>query len=306
MTEVVIRAWHENPQRGVAVSAGLVLVLLVGSGIYAYFTAHDALVALVAASSPVPAALAATLATGLATGAGALPVLFLRSISQKTQDTMLGFGAGVMLAASMFSLLLPALIAGAAMTGSKVGGGLIVATAFGLGGLLLAFGDRILPHEHMIKGPEGPNAKAVSRVWLFIFAITLHNLPEGLAVGVGFAGDDPVRGLPLALGIGVQNMPEGLAVALALLSLRYSPVKAAATALGTGMVEPIGGLIGAGAISISSGLLPWGLAFAAGAMIFVISHEIIPETHRNGHEKNATVGLFVGFVLMMLFDTVLG
>lgn len=306
MTEMAIRAWRENPQRGVAVSAGLVLMLLVGSGIYGYLTAHDALASMVTSLPAVLAALLATLATAAATGAGAVPVLFLRSVSQKTQDTMLGFGAGVMLAASMFSLLLPALAAGTEMTGSKLGGGLIAATAFALGGLLLALGDRILPHEHLVKGHEGPDARAVSRVWLFIFAITLHNLPEGLAVGVGFAGSDPVRGLPLALGIGVQNMPEGLAVALALLSLRYSPAKAAAIALGTGMVEPIGGLLGAGAISISSGLLPWGLAFAAGAMIFVISHEIIPETHRNGHEKNATVGMFVGFVLMMLFDTVLG
>jgi ZIP family zinc transporter len=143
-------------------------------------------------------------------------------------------------------------------------------------------------------------------VWLFVFAITLHNVPEGLAVGVGFAGENNARALPLALGIAIQNMPEGLAVAAALLTLHYSPARATAIALATGMVEPVGGLLGAGVVSISTALLPWALTFAAGAMLFVISHEIIPESHRNGHETSATVGLLIGFVLMMMFDTTMG
>jgi ZIP family zinc transporter len=171
--------------------------------------------------------------------------------------------------------------------------------------LLLLTLDRAVPHEHLVKGRAGRSARDVARVWLFVLAITLHNVPEGLAVGVAFADDSAAKALPLALGIAVQNMPEGLAVALALLTLNYTPARAALIALATGLVEPIGGLIGAGAIAISGTLLPWGLAFSAGAMIFVVIHEIIPETHRNHHETSATVGLLIGFVLMMLFDTML-
>lgn len=251
----------------------------------------------------VYAALAATTMTAAATGLGAVPVLFTRQISARANDGMLGFAAGVMLAASMFSLILPAISAGVEMTGSKVAGGLITAAGIALGGSLLLIMDRVLPHEHAVQGRHGIHA-GISRVWLFIFAITLHNLPEGLAVGVAFAGDGAI-GIPVALGIALQNMPEGLAVALAMLTLRYTPRQAALMALATGLVEPVGGALGAGAIAVSSALLPWGLSFAAGAMIFVVSHEIIPETHRNGHETGATIGLFIGFIAMMLFDTLL-
>ncbi|MDH5534258.1 MAG: ZIP family metal transporter [Betaproteobacteria bacterium] len=287
----------------IAIAAGLALLL--GAGVYAYIVANAMLAGLVASSPAVAAALVATLGTALATGAGALPVLFVRRISASVQDTMLGFAAGVMLAASVFSLILPAIDAGTTLTGAKLGGALIAAAGVLLGGTMLAAGDRLLPHEHIFKGHEGPPTANVSRVWLFIFAITLHNVPEGLAVGVGFAGGDAVSALPLALGIAVQNIPEGLAVALALLTLKYSPARAALIALATGMVEPIGGLIGAGVVTLSAPLLPWGLAFAGGAMLYVISHEIIPETHRNGHESRATAGLLAGFVLMMMFDTML-
>jgi zinc transporter, ZIP family len=244
----------------------------------------------------------ASLLAGLATGVGALPVLFTRNISQRTQDIMMGFGAGVMLAATSFSLIIPAVEA----KGGGWSGAFVVAAGMLLGGLFLWLSDQYSPHEHFIKGPEGASVGGLKRTWLFIIAITLHNFPEGLAVGVGFGGGDIENGLSLAIGIGLQNMPEGLVVALALLSLKYPMGQALGIALLTGLVEPVGGLIGAGIVSVSAPLLPWGLAFAAGAMLFVISDEIIPESHRNGHEKVATFGVMIGFVVMMLLDVGLG
>ena len=175
-----------------------------------------------------------------------------------------------------------------------------------LGGFFLLFVDKIIPHEHFIKGHEGADAHALKRVWLFVFAITLHNFPEGLAVGVGFGGGDILNGITLAIGIGLQNIPEGLIVALALVVHKYSLKKAFLIALATGLVEPIGGLLGAGIVSVFMPLLPWGLAFAAGAMLFVISNEIIPESHRKGFAKQATLGVMVGFVVMLFLDVVLG
>jgi zinc transporter, ZIP family len=283
----------------------LSLIVLVAA-LYGLQQAELALEAAVEGLPVLAAALLATLATALATGAGALPVLFTRTISERTQATMLGFAAGIMLAASIFSLLLPALEAGTAQTGSTAGGATIAAIGLLAGAALLLALDHLVPHEHLAQGARGMQPQKVRRVWLFVFAITLHNLPEGLAIGVAFAADGATTGLPLALGIAVQNVPEGLAVALAMLTLNYTPAQAVLIALATGLVEPIGGLLGAGAIVLSGALLPWGLAFAAGAMLFVISQEIIPETHRNGRESSASVGLFLGFVLMMMFDTLLG
>ena len=257
------------------------------------------------ASEAVRAALAATLFTALATGAGALPVLVARHISEALRDTLLGFGAGVMLAASFFSLLAPALESGAALAGSPVGGVLIAAAGVILGAAVLMAGDRWMPHEHFVKGREVGQPVAPGQaagLWLFVMAITLHNIPEGLAVGVAQGGEG---GTAITLGIAIQNMPEGLIVAIALVTLGIPRWKAAALALATGMAEPLGGLIGASAVGYAAAMLPWGLAFAAGAMLFVISHEIIPETHRNGNERVATIGLIGGFVLMMLFDTIL-
>jgi len=248
------------------------------------------------------AALAATLFTALATGAGALPVLFVRHISDAARDSLLGFGAGVMLAASFFSLLAPALESAATVSGSAGGGALTVAIGLSLGAAVLMAADRWLPHEHFVKGREGGSSHHDASLWLFVIAITLHNVPEGLAVGVAQGGGN---GSALTAGIAIQNMPEGLIVAIALVSLGITRLKAVALALATGMAEPLGGLIGASAISHAAAMLPWGLAFAAGAMLFVISHEIIPETHRNGNERVATIGLIGGFVLMMLFDTML-
>lgn len=245
--------------------------------------------------------LVGSLGAGLATGIGAAPILLLRHVSAKAQDIMLGFGAGVMLAASVFSLIIPSIDAASLQTGSKTLAALMVAAGIGLGGLFLLLADKLLPHEHFIKGPEGSTRMRVQRVWLFVFAITLHNFPEGLAVGVAFAGGD--AGVLLATGMGLQNLPEGLVVAAALLTVGYSRIKAFLIASATGLVEPIGGLLGAGVVTAVQPLLPWALAFAAGAMLFVVNHEIVPESHRKGHEKLATGGVLVGFILMMVLDT---
>jgi zinc transporter, ZIP family len=244
----------------------------------------------------------AALIAGLATGVGAIPIFFTRNISLKVQDIVMGFGAGVMLAATSFSLIIPALDS----VDVKIKGALIVVTGILLGGIFLYLADKYIPHNHFIKGHEGLDLFKVKRIWLFVLAITLHNFPEGLAVGVGFGGGNISNGLSLAIGIGLQNIPEGLVVALSLITLNYKVKKAFLIALLTGLVEPIGGLLGAGIVSIFQPILPWALAFAAGAMLFVISDEIIPETHRKGHAKQATLGLMIGFIVMLFLDVVLG
>jgi len=250
--------------------------------------------------------LLASLAAGLFTGVGALPVLFLSRIRPKVEDSLMGFGAGVMLAATAFSLVLPGVAAAEAYTPNSLVAALLVAAGIGLGGLTLLACHRFLPHEHFVTGPQsGADARKLRRIWLFIFAIALHNFPEGLAVGVGFGGGDLAAGAALTIGIGLQNMPEGLIVAVGLLALGYSRAAALGVALLTGLVQPLGGLVGAGVVSLAEPLLPWGLAFAAGAMLFVISHEIIPESHRKGHEGHATLGVLLGFMVMMVLDVAL-
>jgi ZIP family zinc transporter len=235
---------------------------------------------------------AASLIAGLATGAGALPVLFTKRISDKLLDAMLGFSAGVMLAATSFSLIVPAL---------DLSGPLVAVFGIILGALVLHLIDRFVPHFHPALGAEGPPSK-LSRVWLFVLAITIHNFPEGLAVGVSFGGGNAAAGFAIATAIGLQNMPEGLAVALPLVREGYSRRKSLLYGTLTGLVEPLGGLLGVALVSIFQPILPWGLAFAAGAMLFVVSDEIIPESHRKGFEREATFGVIAGFVVMMLVD----
>jgi ZIP family zinc transporter len=237
--------------------------------------------------------LAASLLAGLATGAGALPVLFTKRISDKLLDVMLGFSAGVMLAATAFSLIVPAI---------DLSGPFVVVFGVILGALVLHLIDRFVPHFHPALGAEGPPSR-LSKVWLFVLAITIHNFPEGLAVGVSFGGGDVAAGLVIAMAIGVQNMPEGLAVALPLVREGYSRRKSLVYGTLTGLVEPLGGLLGVALVSIFQPVLPWGLAFAAGAMLFVVSDEMIPESHKKGFEREATFGLIAGFVFMMLLDT---
>jgi len=161
--------------------------------------------------------------------------------------------------------------------------------------------DRFVPQFHPAIGIEGRPSR-LSKVWLFVLAITIHNFPEGLAVGVSFGSGDVAAGFVIAAAIGLQNMPEGLAVALPLVREGYSRQKSLLYATLTGLVEPLGGLLGVALISIFQPFLPWGLSFAAGAMLFIVSDEIIPESHRKGFEREATFGLVVGFVIMMLLD----
>ncbi|KGH31653.1 MULTISPECIES: ZIP family metal transporter [Comamonas] len=259
-----------------------------------------------------PAALNALLGgsmAALATALGALPVLLSQHPSERTQDTLFGFGAGVMLAACAFSLILPGLEAAKAATSpasSEWMSGALIGTAILLGGAALLAMERLLPHEHFIKGREGADARQLRRTWLFVIAITLHNLPEGLAIGVGYAANEGLRASSLTLGIAIQDVPEGFVVAASLLAAGYTRGFAVVLGALTGLIEPLGAVIGAIVVSSSSVLLPWGLGFAAGAMLFVISHEIIPESHRKGHEAWATTGLMLGFVVMMILDTSLG
>ncbi|MBC7250055.1 MAG: ZIP family metal transporter [Anaerolineae bacterium] len=238
----------------------------------------------------------ATVCTGLATGVGALPILFVRRISDRFLDALLGFAAGVMLAATAFSLIVPAI---------ELGGVWVTIVGLLIGAAFLSLLDKVLPHEHPIMGHEGP-ASALRRVWLLIIAITLHNFPEGLAVGVSYGGGDIPTATSLAIAIGLQNMPEGLAVALPLLREKYSKGKALWYALFSGLAEPIAGVFGVLAVQIARPLLPLGLAFAAGAMLYVVSDEIIPETHRKGYEREGTWGVMIGFAVMMLLDNLFG
>lgn len=248
---------------------------------------------------------ASTLA-GLGTGVGALPILFTKRLGDRIQGVMLGFGGGVMLAATSFSLILPGVEAAIEQGYADMGAALVIALGLLLGGAFLWYANNNFPHEHIFKGREGPSLENLERIWLFIIAITIHNFPEGLAVGVGFGTGNLANGYALATGIGLQNIPEGLVVAIALRSLDYSIAYALGVSLLTGLVEPVGGLIGVGVVSIAQPLLPWGMAFAAGAMLFVIADEIIPETQEKGIAQEGTIGVMIGFAVMMVLDIALG
>lgn len=248
----------------------------------------------------------ASLLAGLLTGVGALGVFLIRTLSARLEDGLLSFAAGIMLAASFFSLLLPAIEYGEAQYQTRNAAVLMVMAGILCGAGVLFLMHHYLPHEHFFAGHEGPEATALSRIWLFVIAITLHNFPEGMAVGVGFGGGDVANGVTLAVGIGIQNIPEGLAVAVSLVAVGYSRSRAFLVGFLSGLAEPVGGLFGALAVSVAGPMLPWTLAFAAGAMLFIISDEIIPETHRRGFENLATFSLLIGFVFMMYLDATLG
>jgi ZIP family zinc transporter len=241
-----------------------------------------------------------------ATALGAVAAIALRDINDRTLDIMLGFAAGMMLAASSFSLILPGIEAAQVLFGNQLLAACVVVAGLGLGVALMVGLDRFVPHEHEKSGRRGPDAQRINRVWLFVLAITLHNLPEGMAIGVSFANGDMKVGLPLTTAIAIQDIPEGLAVALALRVTGISALRAALIAVGTGLMELIGAVVGLGISSSFALGYPIALGLAAGAMIFVVSHEVIPETHRNGHEIPATLGLMLGFGVMMFLDTALG
>ena len=241
-----------------------------------------------------------------ATALGALPALVFRRVPQKIEDAMLGMAAGMMLAATAFSLFLPGIEAGGKILGSKTGGAGLVVLGMALGVLLMLGLDEFTPHEHEKTGQFGVGHERYGRIWLFVFAIALHNLPEGMAIGVGFSQGDMSVGIPLTAAIALQDLPEGLAVAIALRSIGFPAWKAVLIAASTGLLEPLGALLGVGLSSGFAVAYPIGLGLAGGAMLFVVSHEVIPETHRNGHQTPATIGLMAGFALMMVLDTTLG
>lgn len=241
--------------------------------------------------------LEASLLAGLATGLGALPILFLRRPTERLMAPMLGVAAGMMLATSLFSLLLPA-VQSVAATPSPWLFGALTALAFLAGAQLMQQLDRRLPHAHV---GQVENSGKRPQVALVIAAIALHNLPEGLAVGVAAAsGADH----GISLGIALQNIPEGWIVASAMLVLGATPVRAALIALGTGLVEPVGGLLGVIASTVAGAALPLALAAAAGAMLWVVRHELIPASHRPGSESTSTAGLAAGLAIMALLAVV--
>ncbi|GAB2510622.1 ZIP family metal transporter [Lysobacter humi (ex Lee et al. 2017)] len=253
---------------------------------------------------PVAAALAGGAIAAAATMVGALLGGLGQRLSPRSKDAMLGFGGGVMLAATSFSLVLPGIAAArAAGMGAWAAGG-TVGVSLLAGAALVMLLNAWIPHEHFIKGLEGHSPERVRRAWLFVFAIVLHNLPEGFAIGVGHA-ESLASGRILTTGIAVQDLPEGLVVTLSLMAAGYRRRHAVVAGIASGLPEPVGALLGAGLVASMPFLLPTGLGFAAGAMLFVISHEIIPESHRSGHETPATLGLLIGFVVMMLLDTAL-
>ncbi len=261
---------------------------------------------------PILQALMGTIFTWFLTALGAGGVFFAKEINKKVLDGMLGFAAGVMIAASFWSLLAPAIEMAEEM---GVPAFLPAVVGFMFGGIFLRVIDRIIPHLH-IGFPMG-EAEGISTSWqrsvLLILAITLHNIPEGLAVGVAFGA--VAYGLPyatitaaaaLAVGIGIQNFPEGLAVSMPLRREGFSRWKAFWYGQLSGTVEPVAGVIGAAAVLIARPVLPYALAFAAGAMIFVVVEELVPESQRGGNTDIATMGAMLGFTVMMLLDVALG
>lgn len=247
----------------------------------------------------------ASLCASMGTTLGSLGVLTIRKLSVKTEDGLLSMAAGIMLAATFFSLLVPALEYAGTDNHQPVLGALEVGLGVFLGAGCLYFIHQNVPHEHFGTGKEGRESTKLGRIWLFVMAITLHNFPEGLAVGVGFGGGELKNGVTLAIGIGLQNFPEGLAVSVALMSVGYTPLKSAGIGILSGLVEPVGGLIGGLAVATMEAFMPWALAFAAGAMLFIISDEIIPQTHQRGYQNLATFSLLIGFVIMMILDVAL-
>jgi ZIP family zinc transporter len=244
----------------------------------------------------------ASILAGLATGLGALPAVFFKSISDRLFNSLLGAAAGVMLAATAFSLLVPGMEYGNQMWPGK--GIWVVSCGMLIGAIFLHFADRRLPHIRFDSVTD-TEFESLQKIWLFITAITIHNFPEGLSVGVSFGSGDMKNGIVLATAIALQNIPEGLAVALPLVGLGYNKWKAVGIATLTGLVEPVGGLLGISMVSAFSPLLPIAMGFAAGAMLFVISEEIIPETHSKGRSRLATFSLMIGFIIMMVLDNLL-
>ena len=242
------------------------------------------------------------LGVGGATIIGALIGFIFKNISHKFSDIVLSFAAGIMLAAAVLGLIIPSLEGG-----GKYGVLVTVAGIFA-GAVCLNLIDKLVPHLHKIVGvePESHHNANLNKVLLFVLAIAIHNLPEGIAAGVGFGSGDTTQALLIAGGIALQNIPEGMVIIASMLAAGIRPGKTFVIALITGFVEVIGTLIGYFAVSISTAILPFALAFAGGTMLYVISDEMIPETHAHGSERGATYALLLGFCVMLVTDVMFG
>ena len=242
------------------------------------------------------------LGVGGATIIGSLIGFVFKNISHSFSDIVLSFAAGVMLSAAVLGLILPSLDYGGSYA--------IVITVAGIfaGALCLNLIDKLVPHLHKLVGPdiEPHNNANLSKVLLFVMAIAIHNLPEGIAAGVSFGTDNASQALLIAGGIALQNIPEGMVIIGPMMAAGVSPRKTFVCAMITGLVEVVGTLLGYWAVSLASMILPFALAFAGGTMLYVISDEMIPETHAHGSERGATYALLVGFCVMLISDVLLG
>ena len=243
------------------------------------------------------------LGVGCATMVGALLGMVFRKTTHKFNDLVLSFAAGIMLAAAVLGLILPSM-----EHGGKSG---VITTVIGIlsGAVAINLMDRFVPHLHRLAGVEfedHPNSGSAGKVLLFVLAIAIHNLPEGIAAGVGFGSGDVHQALLIAGGIALQNIPEGMVIIGPMLGAGISPRRTIAIALATGVVEVVGTLVGYFAVSLSAAILPFALAFAGGCMLYIISDEMIPETHAHGGERGATYALLIGFCVMLITDVLLG
>lgn len=242
------------------------------------------------------------LGVGGATIFGAIIGFIFKKVSHKFSDIVLSFAAGIMLAAAVLGLILPSIEYGGKYA--------LIITVAGIfcGAVCLNLIDRVVPHLHKLVGVESEshNNADLSKVLLFVTAIAIHNLPEGIAAGVGFGSDNSAEALLIAGGIALQNIPEGMVIIGPMLAAGVSPRKTFICAMLTGVVEVFGTLLGYFAVSVSSFILPFALAFAGGTMLYVVSDEMIPETHAHGSERGATYALLLGFCVMLVSDVLLG
>ena len=246
-------------------------------------------------------ALLTALGVGGSTIFGVLIGFFFQKVPHKFNDAILGFAAGIMMAAAIIGLIVPSMEAGN-----------IWITALGIlaGALFLNFADKVTPHLHRIAGVDQeahPDSQMqLNKVLLFVMAIAIHNLPEGIAAGVGFGAEDVSNAITVAVGIALQNIPEGMIIVSPLILAGVSKWRVLLIASFTGVVEIVGTLIGFGAVSVATAILPFALAFAGGTMIYVVSDEMIPETHHSGHETMSTYSLLFGFITMLIMDYYIG
>ena len=242
------------------------------------------------------------LGVGMATVIGAIIGFAFKKVSHKFSDVVMSFAAGIMLAAAVIGLILPSV---------ELGGkwGLLYAIiGIFAGAICLNFMDKLIPHLHRLAGvdSENHNNANINKVMLFVLAIAIHNLPEGIAAGVGFGTGDSGQALLIASGIALQNIPEGMVIIAPMLAAGISPRKTMVCAIATGVVEVIGTLIGYLAVNIATVILPIALSFAGGTMLYVVSDEMLNETHAHGHERAATYSMIVGFCVMLVLDVLLG